>query len=93
MDIVWNLAKAAANKLKHRISFSDLEPVFSDHYAISLEDPDSNCESRYLKIGLDAMGRIVVVVYTYQDSLIRIISARKASKSECKAYEKRIRLQ
>ena len=87
MKIVWNLAKASSNKLKHRVSFSDVEEVFSDYHAISIEDPDADDENRYITIGLDALGRIVVVVYTYQDSVIRIISARKAMPAETAFYE------
>ena len=53
-------------------------------------DPGATSEERYVMIGLDALGRLVVVVYTYRGESIRIISARKATKAERKYYEKGI---
>ena len=91
MEITWDPVKAKSNRLKHRIFFSEVEPVFSDPNAISMEDMESESEARHVTIGLDSLGRLVVVVYTYRDSAIRLISARKASKAEQKAYEKGIR--
>ena len=91
MEITWNSVKAKSNRLKHRIFFSEVEPVFYDLSAISFEDKDSRGEARYVVIGLDSLGRIVVVVYTYRNTTIRLISARKASKAEQKVYEKGIR--
>jgi len=91
MKITWNSVKAKSNRLKHRIFFSEVEPVFYDPRAISFEDIDSKGEVRYVVMGLDSLGRIVVVVYTYRNTTIRLISARKASKAEQKVYEKGIR--
>lgn len=91
MKITWNSVKAKSNRLKHRVFFSEVEPVFYDQNAISFEDLASKGEARYVVIGLDALARIVVVVYTYRGNTIRLISARKASKSEQKVYEKGIR--
>lgn len=91
MKITWDPVKAKTNRLKHRVFFSEVEPVFFDPNAISFEDPDSKGEDRYIVIGLDSLGRLVVVAYTYRDSVIRIISARKANKTEQKVYEKRVR--
>ena len=92
MEITWDSVKAKTNRLKHRILFSEVEPVFYDPNAICIEDTGSNRESRYIVIGLDSLGRVVVAVYTYRDATIRLISARKASTTERKAYEKGIRL-
>ena len=91
MEITWDPVKAKSNRLKHQIFFSDVEPVFYDPNAISIEDVNSEGESRYITIGLDSFGRIVVVVYTYRESGVRLISARKANKPEQKMYEKGIR--
>ena len=91
MEITWDSVKAKSNRLKHRVFFSEVESVFYDPHTISLEDPDSEGEPRHVSIGVDAVGRVVVVVYTYRDSVIRLISARKASKTERKIYEKGIR--
>jgi uncharacterized DUF497 family protein len=91
MKITWDPVNAKSNRLKHRIFFSDVEPVFYDPNAIRFEDSGSDDEPRYVGIGLDALGRLLVVVYTYRKSVIRIISARRASKAEQRGYEKGIR--
>ncbi|TCK18558.1 hypothetical protein DFR30_1837 [Thiogranum longum] len=82
MDLEWDPAKARSNFTKHGIRFSDVEPAFYDQYAITMPDPGVSSEARFVLIGMDALGRIVVVVYTYRGSLIRIISARAAMKPE-----------
>lgn len=89
-ELTWDSVKAKSNRLKHRVFFSDVEPVFYDPNAISFEDRESKGEARYIVIGLDSLARLVVVAYTYRDSVIRVISARKASKAEQKIYEKGI---
>ena len=91
IEITWDPVKDKSNRLKHRIFFSELEPVFYDPNAISFEDMDSKGEVRYIVIGLDSLERLVVVVYTYRDTNIRLISAQKASNAEQKVYEKGIR--
>jgi uncharacterized DUF497 family protein len=90
-EITWDAVKAKSNRLKHRVFFSEVEPVFYDPNAISFEDRESEDEARFIAIGLDSLARLVVVAYTYRDSAIRVISARKASKTEQKTYEKGIR--
>ena len=91
MKITWDSVKAKSNRLKHRVFFSEVEPVFYDPDAISFEDMESKGEARYVVIGLDSLARIVVVVYTYRGNMIRLISARRANKSEQQFYEKGIR--
>ena len=91
MKITWNSVKAKSKRLKHRVYFSEAEPVFYDPNAISFEDKDSENEARFIVIGADSLERLLVVAYTYRDSDIRLISARKASKAERKVYEKGIR--
>jgi uncharacterized DUF497 family protein len=91
MEITWDPGKAKSNRLKHQVSFADVEAVFYDPNAISIEDMDSEGEARYVTVGADSLGRVVVVVYTYRESGIRLISARKANKTEQKVYEKGIR--
>jgi len=92
MDFEWDPAKARSNLTKHGISFSDVEPAFYDQHAISIPDPGASTEERFILVGMDALGRIVVVVYTCRGNSIRIISARAATNSERKNYEKGIRL-
>ena len=82
----WDKSKAKANKNKHGISFADTFEVFEDPNAVTLEDFRKG-EQRYATIGMDAFGRILVVVYTWREDNIRIISARKAVRYEGKQYE------
>ena len=83
MDFEWDPAKARSNFSKHGISFSDVETAFYDQHAISMPDPGASTEERFILVGMDAVGAIVVVIYTYRGNSIRIISARRApSQSE-----------
>jgi uncharacterized DUF497 family protein len=82
----WDKPKAKKNQSKHGISFADTFAVFEDPNAVTLEDFRGN-EQRYVTIGMDAFGRILVVVYTWRGDNIRIISARKAVSYEVKQYE------
>ncbi len=82
----WDEAKAKANKSKHGVSFADTFAVFEDSDAVTIEDFRGG-EQRYVTIGMDALGRILVVVYTWRKGNIRIISARKAARSEVRQYE------
>jgi len=90
MDYPWDPAKAKANVNKHAVDFADAVGVFEDPDPITIEDPDSEGEQRFLSIGLDVLGRIIVVAYTYRDDDVRLISARKATMKEVKIYEERI---
>lgn len=85
----WDKSKAKKNLSKHGINFADTFAVFEDPNAVTLDDNASN-ERRYITIGMDAFGRILVVVYTWRGNNIRIISARKAIRSEVKQYESEI---
>lgn len=82
----WNRDKAAANLRKHGINFADAVFVFSDDLAITIADERFD-EERFVTIGMDAFGRILVVVYTMRDDEIRLISARKATRQEQQQYE------
>jgi uncharacterized DUF497 family protein len=81
----WDLAKAAANVSKHGISFADALTVFEDERSVTRAEPDLG-EERYLTLGMDSLGRILVVVYTWRGPDIRLISARKATRSERAQY-------
>ena len=85
----WDESKADTNKIKHGISFADTFAVFDDPNAVTVEDFQQD-EQRYATIGMDAFGRILVVVYTWRGENIRIISARKALRNEVKQYEDEI---
>jgi uncharacterized DUF497 family protein len=81
----WDPAKAGENAQKHGVRFADAEGVFEDPYALHQED-DQEAEARWVRIGFDRLGRLVVVSYTERDEKIRLISARKADKGERDQY-------
>ncbi len=84
----WDPAKAAANIRKHRVSFSEAMTAFADPLSISIPDPDHSVgEARWLLIGRSERQHLVVVVHIERGDLIRLISARLASRSERKTYE------
>jgi uncharacterized DUF497 family protein len=86
-DFEWDAAKARANLRKHGIDFADVAPVFEDEHAITIRDELSAVdEQRFLTVGRDARGRVVVVAYTWRGSTIRIVSARKATPRERRQY-------
>lgn len=82
----WDPEKAKRNLKKHNVRFSDAITVFLDERALTIEENDPH-EQRFVTLGMDAIARILVVVYTWRGDDIRIISARKATKNEIKQYE------
>jgi uncharacterized protein len=86
--VVWDAEKARSNYRKHGISFSNAATVLDDSLALTLED-ERHDEQRFITIGSDNEGRILVVVYTYPAGTdnIRLISARLAQASERRTYE------
>ncbi len=87
MDYEWDETKAQANRRDHGIDFADAATVFEDDVALTASD-DASHEERFVTLGMDAVGRLLVVVYTWRGDLIRIISARKATRTERRYYEK-----
>ena len=85
--IQYNHEKNVTNQKKNRgISLADAETVFYDDSALTLEDRD-HAEERWVTLGKNTAGQLLVVAYTYRDPhFIRIISARLASKNECRQY-------
>jgi uncharacterized DUF497 family protein len=87
----WDLAKAAANVRKHRISFEEAASVFLDAAALTFWDPDhSEDEDREITIGRSARSRILFVAHAAREGRIRIISARRATRQERRQYEEGI---
>ena len=81
----WDAAKAATNVKKHGVSFEDAQSVFADERARLIDDPvHSDGEDRFLLLGLCSSLRLLVVCHCYrsEEGVIRIISARKATKGE-----------
>jgi uncharacterized DUF497 family protein len=90
MRITWDPNKAEINFNKHGIRFSDAEMVLYDSFAMTIEEQIVADEQRYVTVGSDAVSRIIAVVYCYRADTIRLISARKATPTERKQYEKGI---
>lgn len=84
----WDENKEKSNLRKHKISFDEAESVFADSLSVTIPDPDHSIEeSRFIDIGLSDKNRVLVIVYTEREERIRIISARKATRTERKIYE------
>ena len=86
VGIEFDPAKAAANLSKHKVSFAHAEQALRDSMAVTIEDPDAQGEQRFVTLGMDALGRILVVVRTPRGDRIRLISAPKASRGESEQY-------
>jgi len=86
VEFEWDAGKAKANQRKHGMDFADAVSVFSDNLAITVADEGSE-EERFITIGMDALGRVAVVIYSWRAERIRIISARKATQHERTQYE------
>jgi uncharacterized DUF497 family protein len=88
---VWEPSKAEENLRKHGVSFDEAQTVFYDEYATEFyDDTHSECEDRFLLLGLGSHLRLVMVCHCCRenDSVIRIISARKATTNEAKFYRR-----
>ena len=85
MRFEWDEAKNRESKRKHAVSFEEAQTVFLDENALRFYDPDhSEDEDRFLMLGISFRLRVLVVCHCYRagDTIIRIISARKADKQE-----------
>ncbi len=87
MHYEWDPKKAVSNLKKHNVRFADAVTVFADDRALTMEDQQPD-EERHITLGMDALGRLLVVVYTWRGERIRMISARQATPVERKQYER-----
>ena len=88
MGFEWDADKAKANLRSHGVRFEEAGAVFDDPYAITIADDEADpLEQRFVSMGMGALGRIIVVAYTYRGDNIRIISARMAAAHEQAEYE------
>jgi uncharacterized DUF497 family protein len=85
-EFEFDPVKAKANLRKHGVAFSDAEQALRDPNALTIEDPAAESEQRFLTLGMDALGRILVVIHTQRGERVRIVSARKASRGEMENY-------
>lgn len=86
--VQWDRQKADANRAKHGVDFADAATVLTDNLALTRPD-DNPEEERFVTLGMDALGRVLVVAYTWHGDEIRLISARRATPSERRQYERR----
>lgn len=88
MQVVWDARKATANKNKHGISFEEASTVFADSLSLTGADPDHSLgEHRWVTFGESVRGRLLAVAHTDEGDIIRIISARVATRHEKRLYE------
>jgi uncharacterized DUF497 family protein len=88
MEFEWDPDKAIRNLAKHGVSFQEAATVFGDPLAMTYLDPDhSEEEDRFLTFGHSSNGRLLVVSHTDREDRTRIISARRMTRKERKAYE------
>lgn len=93
MHFEWDEDKNKINQKKHEIDFNEASSVFFDEKAILFDDPEhSEQEERFLLLGMSETTKICIVCHCYRtsDTIIRIISARKATKKEIERYVRRI---
>jgi len=87
----WDPAKSKANQDKHGVSFKEAATVFYDNRAVEFyDDENSEWEDRFLLLGISTKLRLLMICHCFRtsDSVIRIISARKATKNESKHYQR-----
>jgi uncharacterized DUF497 family protein len=89
MGYQWDPAKASANLKKHNVDFADAVGVFEDEWALTLTEDVTDSEQRFVTLGMDFLGRLLVVVYSFRDNDIRLISARPATRKERTTYEQK----
>jgi uncharacterized DUF497 family protein len=88
MEFEWDENKAETNLAKHKVAFDEAATVFGDPLSVTFPDPDHSIdEDRYITIGTSDRDRVLIVSHTDREDRIRIISARKATRRERKAYE------
>ena len=92
LSFEWDAAKSFANERKHRVSFEEASTAFADEHALLLDDDEHSVhEDRFVLLGLSSSLRTLVVCHCYrrQPDVIRIISARKATRRERSIYNQR----
>jgi len=88
VEFEWDPRKAAQNLRKHNISFKEADTVFGDFLSTTVSDPDHAAdEGRYITVGLSDRGRLLMVAHAERRERVRIISARRLTRSERRAYE------
>ena len=84
---LWDPSKAISNLRKHGVDFADAVTALEDELGLHRPDPHSTGEERWIGLGMDALGRLLVVIYAPHEDVIRLISARLADPRERRQYE------
>lgn len=87
MGIEFDQRKAASNLKKHNVSFDEAASALLDPMALVREDEDTQDEVRFLLVGISNTGKLLTVCYALRAEVIRLISARLATKNERRQYE------
>ena len=91
-EFEWDPAKAASNLAKHGVSFEEASTSFDDPLGGILDDPrHSVAEVRYILLAMSDRGRLLATMFTERGDVIRLISARRATRAEHRSYEERSR--
>ena len=86
----WDAQKAVANLRNHAVSFEEAQSVFYDEFAMQFfDEPHSSEEDRFVMLGMSSAARLLTIVHCVReaDDVIRLVSARKATRNESKYYE------
>ena len=88
LQFEWDSKKAQSNKRKHGITFEEASTIFGDPLSITIDDSAHSIgEDRFVTIGTSVNDKLIVVAHTERNDIIRIISARKATRNEKRQYE------
>jgi uncharacterized DUF497 family protein len=87
VELEWDGRKADSNLERHGVDFADAATVLFDDLAVTVKDVSVTEEERFVTLGMDALGRCLVVVYTWREEVVRLISARPATPRERLRYE------
>lgn len=88
LQFEWDSKKAQSNKRKHGITFEEASTIFDDALSITIHDPTPSIgEDRFITVGTSVNSKLIVVVHADRDDIIRVISARKATRNERRQYE------
>ena len=87
MKFEWDESKNASNRRKHSVDFAEAASAFADDFSQTFHDTGHSIqEDRYATIGLSQQGRLLIVWHTERDGVVRLISARTATRSETRGY-------
>jgi hypothetical protein len=86
VEVEWDAAKARSNLHRHGVDFADAATALYDEMAITIPDDDPD-EERFVTLAADALGRVLVIAYTWRGPRVRLISARPATRRERRQYE------